>query len=199
MRMQEREPDGALLTRARGGEASAFRLLVERYEDQVARTIAGMLGRKEDVDDIAQETFIRFYESLDKFREESSVATYLTRIAINLSLNELKRRRRWSARFFFHDDHTETSVPDPESKDKEYSDLDEHVQRALQSLDSKQRAVVVLRMVDDYSTKETADILGVPVGTVLSRLSRGQEKLGTLLKPYLEDDPQPQQDKRSEQ
>ena len=70
---------------------------MRRYERPIAATITGMLGRCDEVDEIGQQVFIRFYEALPKFRGDSSVKTYLTRIAINLSLNELKRRSILSA------------------------------------------------------------------------------------------------------
>ncbi len=85
--------------RAPEGDEEAFRCLVERYEGAVAATVIGMLGPGGEVDDVGQEVFVRFYRALDRFRGDSSLKTYLTRIAINLSLNELKRRRRWLDRF----------------------------------------------------------------------------------------------------
>ena len=95
----EAPPDEELLERARGGDDRAFRVLVDRYQGVVAATVTGMLGLGDDAEDVGQETFIRFHRSLDRFRGESSVATSLTRIAINLSLTALKRRRRWTERF----------------------------------------------------------------------------------------------------
>jgi hypothetical protein len=86
--------DSQLIAAARDGDPRAFANLVERYENKIARTVIAMLGDSAEADDVGQETFIRFYRSLDSFREESALGTYLTRIAINLSLNELKRRKR---------------------------------------------------------------------------------------------------------
>ena len=84
-------PDLELVERARAGDDGAFRVLVERYESQVAGTVVGMLGRCPEADDVGQETFIRFYKGLAGYKATASVGTYITRIAINLSLNELKR------------------------------------------------------------------------------------------------------------
>ncbi|RMH54101.1 MAG: sigma-70 family RNA polymerase sigma factor, partial [Bacteroidetes bacterium] len=86
--------DETLVARARQGDEQAFRNLVERYESTVAATVIGMLGAGPEAEDVGQETFIRFYRALHQFRGEAAVGTYLTRIAINLSLNALKRRRR---------------------------------------------------------------------------------------------------------
>jgi DNA-directed RNA polymerase specialized sigma24 family protein len=83
-----------LLDAARKGDHEAFKALVISHESQVAATIIGMLGRCSEAEDIGQETFMRFYKALDHFKGESQLGTYLIRIAINLSINELKRRQR---------------------------------------------------------------------------------------------------------
>ena len=88
--------DEALVDSARDGNEGAFRELVERFEGRVASVVIRMLGDTAEAEDVGQETFIRFYRSLRGFRGQASVGTYLTRIAINLSLNELKKRRRRS-------------------------------------------------------------------------------------------------------
>jgi RNA polymerase sigma-70 factor (ECF subfamily) len=149
----------------------------------VAATIIGMLGRCPEAEDVGQETFIRFYQSLEKFRGDSSVGTYLTRIAINLSLNELKRRRRKHLLFEAKSSDEEFDIPDMEMPNA-YDDEKEIVQRAIKKLEPKFRSVLVLRLMDGYSTRETAEILNLPTGTVLSRLTRAQKKLKKLLAPY---------------
>jgi RNA polymerase sigma-70 factor, ECF subfamily len=183
------EPDEVLIRRARDGEDSAFRVLVERYQDRVAATVIGMLGSGAEADDVGQETFIRFYKSLANIRGESSLGTYLTRIAINLCFDAVRRRTR--RRFWFRLDGDEEALPVEliveSSGDVECSERRERVQRAIQALDTKHRAVVVLRMISGYSTRETAQLLQIPEGTVLSRLSRAQEKLRHLLQPLMED------------
>jgi RNA polymerase sigma-70 factor (ECF subfamily) len=153
--------DHELVSRALGYEG-AFRILVERYEAVVASTVIGMLGPGDDADDVGQDTFIRFYHALSKFRGEASVKTYLTRIAINLSLNALKRRRRLGARFVSRD---QTSAPLREPATNgvgsiESREVEEVVQHAIQQLSPKHRAVIVLRMIEGYSTKETAHSAG---------------------------------------
>jgi len=142
--------------------------------------VIGMLGNCPEAEDIGQETFIRFYKSLDKFRGESSVGTYLTRIAINLSLNEFKRRKR-QRKFFFSKNKIE-NTPDNKNRNDQ-NEIHKIVHLGLQKLEPKFRAVIVLRLIDGYSTQETAQILNLPLGTVLSRLARGQIKLKEILSP----------------
>jgi RNA polymerase sigma-70 factor (ECF subfamily) len=100
----ESTTDRELIERARAGDERAFHDLVERYEPRVAATVVGMLGPGDEAEDVGQETFIRLYRSLDRFRGDSSLGTYLTRIAINLSLTALKRRKRWRSRFVRQDE-----------------------------------------------------------------------------------------------
>lgn len=177
-----------LIKRVEGGDRQAFSLIVERYRRQVAKSVIGMLGNTPEADDVGQEVFIRFYQSIHLFRGESSLGTYLTRIAINLSLNELKRRKRKAFMFFRNDDNSmkEINVEDTERSDLVFDD-NELVNMALSKLESNFRAIVVLRLIEGYSTKETAEMLGLPQGTVLSRLSRAQEKLKEIMKSIVPD------------
>lgn len=180
-------PDSVLLSRARLGDDSAFREIVERYEGAVAGVVIGMLGCGDEADDVGQETFIRFHRALDEFREDSSVRTYLTRIAMNLSLNALKRRRRFSLRFISRDQHDIASAEPTISPDPA-ADIDERrrvVWRAIRMLSPRHQPVVILRMMQDLSTRETAEALGIPEGTVLSRLARAMRELATTLGPYM--------------
>lgn len=174
-----------MIARARNRDNNAFKELVKKYEHQVAATVIGMLGYCTEAEDIGQETFIRFYKSLDKFRGEASVGTYLTRIAINLSLNELKRRMRQRKFFFSKSDDNIENLPDSHNR-KNQNGIKELVRHGVQKLEPKFRTVIVLRLIDGYSTKETAQILNLPVGTVLSRLARGQKKLKEILRPLWE-------------
>ena len=175
--------DNELINQAKEGNERAFQGLVARYQQKVAATVIGMLGQSAEADDVGQEVFIRFYKSLEKFRGESSLGTYLTRIAINLSLNEIKRRKRKRLFSFFstHDEEVrELQIPDT-SITQEQRETQQMVHKAIQMLDPKFRSIVLLRLIEGYSTKETAEILQLPTGTVLSRLSRAQNKLKDIL------------------
>lgn len=174
-----------LVERARKGDQSAFRLLVAQHERLVRATVMGMLGDTAEADDVSQEVFIRFYQSLSKFRGEAEVGTYLCRIAINLSINELKRRKRKSLWLsaLRQDGHNEDRE-DP-GMNPGRQEMQDALRKALQGLDPEFRTVVVLRLIDGYSVKETAEILELPQGTVASRLARGQQKLREILEKWL--------------
>ena len=175
--------DAALVDAAREGSEDAFRELVERHEGRVASVVIRMLGNTPDAEDVGQETFIRFYRGLRGFRGQSSVGTYLTRIAVNLALTELKKRRRLSIFVPFAAPAGERGAPAPEYADPEasaeYDDTSDRIQKALNELKPEFRSVIVLRLMEGYSTKETAEILGLPVGTVLSRLRRSRGETET--------------------
>ncbi len=148
----------------------------------MAATVIGMLGYSPEADDVGQETFVRFYQSLHKFRGESSVGTYLTRIAINLSLNEIKRRRRRRELHMSKEDEKMENIPDHSDR-KNLKELKKIVHTGIQKLDPKHRSIIVLRLIQGYTTQETAQILSLPVGTVLSRLARAQMQLKKILSP----------------
>ena len=184
-----------LVERANGGDSEAFREIVRRHEDGVAVTVIGMLGPGDEADDVGQETFIRFYRSMHRFRGDATLRTYLTRIAMNLSLNALKRRTRRTARMSSLDagasraamgENLSTGEPGPDVA-LERRETKRAVRAAIDALDEKHRAVVVLRMIEGLSTRETGEVLGVPQGTVLSRLSRALEKLEVDLEGMDED------------
>jgi RNA polymerase sigma-70 factor (ECF subfamily) len=175
--------DEDLIKAVLGGNDDTFRDLIKRYEAIVAATVIGMLGNCPEAEDVGQETFIRFYNGLKNFRGDAAVRTYLTRIAINLSLNELKRRKR-KMHFFQRQDDESIDIPD-NNNPKNYDGEKEIVQKAINKLESKFRSVVVLRLIDGYSSEETAQILKIPTGTVLSRLARAQKKLKNSLQTLM--------------
>ncbi len=178
--------DFELISRTIDGNDNAFAELVRRHQQTVAKTVIGMLGPGADAEDVGQQVFIRFFRALEDFRGEAAVSTYLTRIAINLSLNELKRRKRTSQFFLKPSDNNRNEINMADTKDIESeTDAEEIVNKALDTLEPKYRSVVVLRMIQGYSTKETAEMLKLPLGTVLSRLSRAQDKLKVMLKPSI--------------
>lgn len=179
--------DNDLITAVLRGETQAFAAIVRRYERSIAATIIGMLGRSEDVEEIGQQVFVKFYNALPTFRGDAAVKTYLTRIAINLSLNELKRRKRRFSLFRPIEDAVELRSDHADAQSESTGDQ-ELIEQALKRLPTGMREVVVLRLVNGYSTEETATMLNIPEGTVLSRLSLARKQLQILLKPHFGDD-----------
>ena len=179
----ERDKDKTLIRRTEEGDLRAFTELVNKYERPVATIVKSMLGNCSEAEDVGQEVFINFYKSISKFRYEAGIKTYLIRIAINLSLNELKKRKRTNSRFISYQDINK-EIP---NEGQDSFELKEIVELAIKKLDIKMKTVVLLRLIEGYSTKETATILNIPEGTVLSRLARAQEILRKILKGKIDD------------
>ena len=163
------------------GDKLAFAEIVERYRRMVARTVKGMLGDSVYAEDIGQEVFVKLYYSLSEFRGEAKLSTYIQKIAINLTLNEIKRRKRFFSMFSQKGDEEMYEYEIADSENEEKRDAKEIVNKALSQLEPKFRIIVAMRLLQGYSTKETAEILELPLGTVLSRLSRAQEQLKEIL------------------
>jgi len=173
--------ESQLVKAALDGDKNAFGEIVNRYQKMVARTVKSMLGDSVFAEDIGQEVFIKLYYSLSEFRGEAKLSTYIQKIAVNLTLNEIKRRKRFFSMFSQkgNNEMYEFEIADHDTAErKEASEL---VNKALLAMDPKFRVIVMMRMLQGYSTKETAEILDLPLGTVLSRLSRAQEQLKNIL------------------
>jgi len=173
--------DGELVKSSLDGDKQAFGEIVTRYQGMVARTVKGMLGDSVFSEDIGQDVFIKLFYSLPDFRGEAKLSTYIQKISVNLTLNEIKRRKRFFSTFSQRGNNEmyEFEVADHDSEEKK--DAQELVGKALMNLDPKFRVIVAMRMLQGYSTKETAEILDLPLGTVLSRLSRAQEQMKDIL------------------
>jgi len=170
-----------LVTASLEGDKRAFGEIVDRYRKMVARTVKGMLGDSVFAEDIGQEVFINLYYSLKEFRGDSKLSTYIQKIAVNLTLNEIKRRKRFFSLFTQkgNDEMHEFEIADRNNEER--NEASEIVNKALMQMDPKFRIILTMRMLQGYSTKETAEILDLPLGTVLSRLSRAQEQLKSIL------------------
>lgn len=173
--------ENELVKASLSGDQNAFGEIVTRYQKMVARTVKGMLGDSVFAEDIGQEVFINLFNSLPEFRGEAKLSTYIQRIAVNLTLNEIKRRKRFFSMFSqkANNEMYEFEISDQDTEERK--EAAEIVNKALMAMDPKFRIIVTLRMLQGYSTKETAEILNLPVGTVLSRLSRAQEQLRNIL------------------
>jgi RNA polymerase sigma-70 factor (ECF subfamily) len=170
-----------LIEASLNGDKNAFGEIVTRYQKMVARTVKGMLGDSVFAEDIGQEVFIKLYYSLSEFRGEAKLSTYIQKIAVNLTLNEIKRRKRFFTLFSqkANDEMYAFEIADQDTEERR--EASEIVNKALMAMDPKFRIIVTMRMLQGYSTKETAEILNLPIGTVLSRLSRAQEQLRNIL------------------
>jgi RNA polymerase sigma-70 factor, ECF subfamily len=164
------------------GDKKAFGEIVTRYQKMVARTVKGMLGDSVFAEDIGQEVFIKLYYSLPEFRGEAKLSTYIQKIAVNLTLNEIKRRKRFFSMFSQKGNNEMFEFEVADSDNEERKEASEIVNKALMAMDPRFRIIATMRMLQGYSTKETAEILDLPIGTVLSRLSRAQDQLRNILK-----------------
>jgi RNA polymerase sigma-70 factor (ECF subfamily) len=173
------EGDQQLLLEAKAGSTRAFQALVERHMRRMYTIAFSFTGDHDGAEEIAQEVFVKVHASLGSFRGESEFATWLHRIATNISLNRVKQKKRQTARSVtletaedflpVHDTHTESA------------EQRAHIERALHELPTLQRAVVILRHFDGLSTKQVGDILRCSEGTVKTHLFRGLKKLRTKL------------------
>ena len=170
-----------MLQLAAAGDERAFRSIIQAHASTVAGVVTSMLGPGDDADDAGQETFIRLMRAIPTFRGDSSIRTYVTRIAMNVSLDALARRKR-DLRFVSlgsTEDTVSGDIPSSEravDEEQEQRDRAKLVQQAVDSLDGKHRAVVVMRLLEERSTKESAQLLGIPEGTVMSRLTRAMRR-----------------------
>jgi RNA polymerase sigma-70 factor, ECF subfamily len=170
-----------LISASLKGDKLAFGEIVSRYQKMVARTVKGMLGDSVFAEDIGQEVFIKLYYSLAEFRGEAKLSTYIQKIAVNLTLNEIKRRKRFFSMFSQKANNEMFEYEVADQNNEERNEATEIVNKALSAMDPKFRIIVTMRLLQGYSTKETAEILDLPLGTVLSRLSRAQEQLKSIL------------------
>jgi RNA polymerase sigma-70 factor (ECF subfamily) len=185
--------DAELLQRCRSRDADAFTRLVDRHKDAVVNYLTRLTGCRDRAEDFAQETFVRLYQNLDRYREEGALAAYLFRIATNLVRSDERRRKRWRllrpmlavSGFLPGGDGAVASAPEPGPQGRALAHEEyRQVTRALASLDLLYRAPLVLREIEGLSYHQIADALGVSEGTVKSRLHRGRQLLKERLAPY---------------
>lgn len=172
-----------LIRSAQAGDAKAFAEIVGRYQRAVYRVAYGLTRNPSDADDLAQETFLRAYRALGRFRTAEPLYPWLARIATNLaySLHRARRRRPETALEPLVEAGQQWGVevdPGEEVADRERRD---QLDRAFAELKPEHQAVLVLRAVQELSYEEIAKALGVPVGTVMSRLSRARADLKARL------------------
>lgn len=178
--------DDVLISLFQSGDQTAFRVLVERYQERIRNLLFSIFHERAIIDDLAQEVFIKAYEGLARFRYESSFYTWLYRIAVNRSRDEL-RKRKVRKFFSFHamDDSTEREVTERTMVQPDSPDDRELVAKGLAALPDKYRMPVILKDLEGLSYEEIAETLQCEIGTVKSRLSRGRTMLRNILGPLL--------------
>ncbi len=185
--------DQDLVRASRRGDEEAFRELVERYQRKVVSVALGMVHNREDAVEIAQETFVKAFENLDRFKGESSFYTWLYRIVVNRAIDFQRRERRhptvaledWSgAGESYEEVLKEERLTDP-YQEAQSREVGERVSEAINELTPDHKAVILLREVEGLSYDEISRVMQCSKGTVMSRLHYARKKLQKKLKDCL--------------
>ena len=192
--MSERDIDQQLVERVQRGDKRAFELLVTKYQRRIFRLLSRMIRDPAEIEDVAQEAFVKAYRALTNFRGESAFYTWLYRIAINTAKNHLVSQGRRvptttgndieDAEGF--DDATllrEVATPDSMLQSRQVA---EAVNRAIEKLPEELRTAIVLRELEGLSYEEIAETMACPIGTVRSRIFRAREAIAAELRPLLD-------------
>ncbi len=192
-RQLEADSDMAIVHRVQAGDVAAFDRLILKYRERVYGIIYHMTSNREDAADLAQDTFIKAFQSIHRFGGQSSFFTWLYRIGVNSTLTHLRKAR---LRSFFSlepvnsDDPVSKEIIDAltdrtgADRDAFVHELQEKLNDAMQKLSIKHRTVVTLFEIDGLSHQEIADVMDCSVGTVRSRLHYAKQLLQSELQPY---------------
>ncbi len=187
---EERDNDGALVERAKGGDEDAFASLVHRHRDRAFAVAYRLVREREDALDVAQEAFVRAYQSLRGFKGEARFSTWLHRIVVNLALDHLRRQAHheaWEykdARALEEAAHQVVApTPDPHQA-VEATEMRRLIQKGMADLPAEQRTALVLREIEGLSYKEIARAMRCSIGTVMSRLHYARRKMQAALRPH---------------
>ena len=182
--------DVAAVSRTRGGDADAFRLLVERHSRAIFRVAWRMTGNEHDADDVVQETFLRAYRQIDNFEERANFSTWLHRIAINCSLDLLRARGRHEKQYGGDPDSVDLRSEAPEPDRLALSgELQQHVAAAMQRLSDNERTAFVLRHFEGMPVEEIGRTLGIQVNAAKHTIFRAVRKLRDHLEPFVRSTP----------
>jgi RNA polymerase sigma-70 factor (ECF subfamily) len=183
----ESEEERMLIVKAKHGDSGAYETLVRKYQRSIYYLCHRMTGAHQSADDLSQETFIKAFFALSKFNEEMSFFAWIRRIAVNSTLNYLKIRKREQPLNENNPSNNGDPGPNremPEAK-LEQKLMQQTLTKALRTLPADQRAIFILRVHEGQSYKDIAQILDIPTGTVMSRLSRARQKLRQAMTAYL--------------
>lgn len=187
--------DHDLIDATRDGDEAAFAEIVSRYKGQLTNYIYRMLGDYEESIDLAQESFVRVYFAIDRYHSKYAFSTYIYRIATNLAISELRKRKRRKlyslTGLFSYDDESEEQYQPPDARPHPEEEvvsreMRETIGKAIVSLPDRYKAPIILREIEEKSYEEIAEILGLGLGTTKSRISRGRGILRQRLERYLE-------------
>lgn len=195
--MGDREADRILVERVQNGDKQAFGLLVAKYQRKLARLLSRMIRDPAEVEDIAQETFIRAYRALPGFRNDSAFYTWLYRIGVNTAKNWLgSHGRKLSASSTLDAEDAETMDEGDLLRDTDTPErllmsrqIADTVNAAMEGLPPDLREAIALREIEGLSYDEIADLMGCPIGTVRSRIFRAREAIAVKLRPLLDTGP----------
>lgn len=184
--------DQVVVERVIKGDVDAFSILVDRYQDRIYSAVLNYVSNPEDAVDVVQDTFVKAYSKLRTFDSASAFYTWLYRIAVNSSIDFLRKRKSRPADSLDDEKYSESGF-EPVSKDPSTdpervavrAEQAGALRKAIASLSDKLRSVVVLHDVEGLSQEEVAEILGVPVGTVKSRVSRARAELRSILQKQM--------------
>jgi RNA polymerase sigma-70 factor, ECF subfamily len=186
-----KDDEGALVAAAKAGDIDAFETLVGRYERKIFRLAQNITQNKEDAEDVMQEAFLKSYQHLSEFQGNSRFYTWLVRIAVNQALMKLRKRRPNQVSLDEEVDTGEDTMPrevedwgpSPEERYKQ-SELGQILTSTIAELEPPFRIVFQLRDIEELSTEETAEALGLSIPAVKSRLLRARLKLRQKLNRY---------------
>ena len=191
---EEKLSDHALIEATKSGDEAAFAEIMDRYRNPITNYLYRFLNDYEEAVDLAQETFVRVYFAIDRYHTQFAFSTYIYRIATNLAISEIRRRKRrrlLSLTGLFQseaDEAVEFQPPDLKPlADKVMVDeeRDQTIARAIAALPEKYRVPIILRDIEGRSYDEVADIMGLGLGTTKSRISRARALLKEKLQHYL--------------
>jgi len=194
-RRGEAEADALLVARIQAGEAGRFDDLILKYRERIWGVLYHMTSNREDAADLAQDTFLKAFQSINRFQGQSSFFTWIYRIAVNSALNHLQKnkiRRFFSLEKIRDEDAASellqhlTDTGSTSDRAAYLSELQQKLNEAMQKLSIKHRTVVTLFEIDGLSHEEIAEITGTSVGTVRSRLHYAKQLLQAELKTYLD-------------
>ena len=183
MSRETRVDDKDLVRRIRSGDEEALRLLVERYQDRVFSLVFGIVRDAHEVEDVAQEVFLKVYTRIEAFDERSQFYTWLYRVAVNAAKDHVKKRVRRPAVPLDEADALPGSVENPEAGATRAETI-RLVRAAIAELPLRYREVLTLREIEGLSYDEIAAVLDLSIGTVESRLHRARARLKRKLERH---------------